>query len=68
MPAPTPKADHKNSLCKICSKGWVARAPFLLMGSAVRCSKGWARRDANLVMQTGSTAAAAPPALRIGQT
>ena len=49
--APTPNSDHKNSLHKICSKGWVARAPFFI-GNAARLSEGWARWDANLVMQT----------------
>ena len=51
----TPNSDRKNSLHKMRSKGWVARAPFLLMGNAVGCSKGWARWDTDLVMQTGST-------------
>ena len=29
----TPSSHSKNSLPKICSKGWVAQAPFLLIGN-----------------------------------
>ena len=28
-PTPTPSSHSKNSLSKICSKGWVAQTPFV---------------------------------------
>ena len=46
----TPSSHSKNSLSKICSKGWVAQKSFLIgsLTAALRFSKGWVRKDTNL--------------------
>ena len=54
----TPSSHSKNSLSKICFKGWVAQKPYVLIGSftaALRFSKGWVRKDTNLGLRTGCT-------------
>ena len=51
----TPSSHSKNSLSKICSKGWLAQKPLLIgsLTAALRFSKGWVRKDPNLVMGIG---------------
>ena len=56
-PPPAPRSHSKNSLSKICSKGWVAQKPSLIgsLTAELRFSKGWVRKDANLGLRTGCT-------------
>ena len=62
LPEPvTPSSHSKNSLSKICSKGWVAQKPFLIgnLTAALRLSEGWVRKDPNLGLRTGCSSALA---------
>ena len=51
----TPSSHSKNSLSKICSKGWVAQKHCLIGNyrSGVIFSKGWVRKDENLITWIG---------------
>ena len=46
----TPSSHSKNSLSKICSKGWVAKKTCLIGNgrNGARFAKGWVRKEPNL--------------------